>query len=53
MLAQFFIAFLAILALGPLENEGGREAVEAKGEKAAFEQAIKEADPVDYSRLND
>lgn len=44
MLAQFTIALLAILAVGPLENEGGRKAVEAKGVKQAAEQAIDEAD---------
>lgn len=44
MLAQFTIALLAIFAAGPLENEGGRKAVEAKGVKAAAEAAIEQAD---------
>lgn len=43
-LAKFIIGFGVILAAGPLENEGGREAVQDKGVKAAATQAIEEAD---------
>lgn len=43
-MVEFVIALLAILAVGPLENEGGRKAVETKGVYAAAAQAVAEAD---------
>jgi len=44
MLALFFISTLTIFAVGPLEIEGGRKAVEANGVKASVIKAIDEAD---------
>jgi hypothetical protein len=48
MFVQFFIAMLAIVAIGPLENEGGRKAMEAKGVKPAVEAAIEGRDKVTH-----
>lgn len=53
MLAYFFISSLAIFAAGPLHNEGGAQAIEEKGTKAAIETAVAERQPLDYSKLND
>lgn len=46
MLAKFFIAFLFAFTAGPLHNEGGSDAIEAKGVKASVEQAIDEREPL-------
>jgi len=53
MLAEFFIAALAIFTAGPLHNEGGAQAIEEKGTKVAIETAVANRQPLDYSKLND
>lgn len=44
MLAFFTIAVLAILVIGPLENEGGSMAIQDKGEKQAIHDAFERGD---------
>lgn len=53
MFVPFFIFAIWIAAIGPGHNEGGFDAIEAKGLKAALEQAWEEREPLDYSKLND
>jgi len=43
-MVEFVIALLAILAAGPLENEGGRKAIEDKGVYKAGAQAVEDTD---------
>lgn len=52
MFVKFIIVMIGLTAAN-LEIEGGREAIEEKGIKASIEQAIKEREPLDYSKLND
>lgn len=53
MFVKFLIVATAIFIGGPIENEGGKEAIQAKGLKPALETAIEQGQPVDYSKLND
>lgn len=53
MFVKFLIVSTFIVLAGPIENEGGREAIEEKGFKPAVEQAVKDRQAVDYSKLND
>lgn len=53
MLAKFFIAAMAIFVAGPLEIEGGRESIQEVGLEQTVENAVKDAQPVDYSKMND
>jgi len=48
---MFFIVSLLIIGFGPLYNEGGYQAVEAKGAKAALVQAVEEREPYDSGSL--
>jgi hypothetical protein len=52
MFVQFLIVVLMIGTVGPGHIEGGFKAVEEKGFKAAAKEAIVQAKPVDYSKLN-
>lgn len=53
MFVQFLIFAAIIGVAGPGHNEGGFQAIQDKGVKAAFEQAWDEREPLDYSKMND
>lgn len=48
----FIIFASAIFIAGPIENEGGRQAIQDKGLKVAAEQAWADRETFDYSKLN-
>lgn len=55
MFVQFLIATMAIIVVGPLEIEGGREVVETEGLRPALERAWEQRDRElhqDSSRYN-
>lgn len=52
MFVQFLIVATVIIIGGPIENEGGRQAVMEKGFEQSAKQAWRERKPVDYSKLN-
>jgi len=51
-----FVPFLIIVGMigtFAAHNEGGFACVEAEGLKPCIERAIDQAEPVDYSKMND
>lgn len=48
-----FLFFATLITAGAVENEGGREAIQEKGFKAAVQDAWDQREPVDYTKLND
>lgn len=53
MFVKFLIFSTFLILAGPIENEGGREAINEKGFKEAVSNAWDEKQPLDYSKLND
>lgn len=51
MLAYFFIAVLSITTVA-LENEGGADCLNNGSQVECIEKAVKNSEPVDYSKLN-
>lgn len=48
-----FLIVVGMIGVFAAHNEGGFECMQTEGAKPCIERAIEQAEPVDYSKMND